>query len=232
MCGRFSLHSNPHVVELQFGLAQTPELAPRYNVAPGTPILGVRADERHARHATLLRWGLIPSWAKDPSIGHRMINARAEHIAEKPAFRNALRRRRCIIPADGFFEWRAAGARKQPYYVRSAGDELFGFAGLYEYWKGPEGLVASCTIITTEANALMRPLHDRMPVILDAADYAHWLDPDNPDPESLVAILRPAPPERMTAYPVGLRVNNVRNDDPALIEPEAQSDSRASGTLL
>ena len=232
MCGRFSLYSNPHVVGLQFGLAHTPEFSPRYNVAPGTPILAVRADDRHARQGVLLQWGLIPSWAKDPSIGHRMINARAEHIAEKPAFRSALRRRRCIIPADGFYEWQAAGSRKQPYYVRSREHELFGFAGLYEFWKGPEGLIGSCTVITTEANALMRPLHDRMPVILDAGDYAHWLDPDNPDPEALVAVLRPAPAERMVAHPVSVRVNSVRNDDADLIEPDAHGDNRASGTLL
>jgi putative SOS response-associated peptidase YedK len=232
MCGRFSLHSNPHVVGLQFGLTHVPEYVARYNVAPGKPILAVRADERHGRIGVLLRWGLVPSWAKDPSIGHRMINARAEHIAEKPAFRSALRRRRCIVPADGFYEWRAAGARKQPYYVRPREQELFGFAGLYEYWKGPEGVVGSCTVITTEANALMRPLHDRMPAILDAADYAHWLDGDHPDPEALVAVLRPAPAERMIAYPVGLQVNNVRNDDPSLIEPGPVVETPTSGTLL
>ena len=232
MCGRFSLHSNPHVVALQFGLAQTPEYATRYNVAPGTPILAIRADERHARHGVMLNWGLIPSWAKDTSIGHRLINARAEHIAEKPAFRNALRRRRCIIPADGFYEWRATPGRKQPYFVRPRANELFGFAGLYEYWKSAEGPVGSCTIITTDANDLMRPLHDRMPAILDAADYAHWLDPDNPDPGSLVAVLRPASSERMIAYPVGFGVNSVRNDDPSLIETGRDGAAAESGTLL
>ena len=233
MCGRFSLHSNAHVVSLQFGLAQVPEYAPRYNVAPGTPILAVRAGERGVRRGVLMQWGLIPSWARDPAIGSRLVNARAEHIADKSAFRNALRHRRCIIPADGFYEWRTTGDRRQPYFVCPRDNVLFGLAGLYEHWKGPEGLIGSCTVITTQSNALMQPLHDRMPAILDAADYAHWLDPDNPDPVALLDILRPSPPERMTAYPVSTRVNNVRHDDAELIEPaDAEDAPGVSGTLI
>lgn len=219
MCGRYALHSHPHVVALQFGLAHEPEYAPRYNIAPGTPVLAICGDATQARRAALLHWGLIPSWAKDASIGHHMINARAEHVAEKPAFRSAFRRRRCIIPADGFYEWRGSAGRKQPYYVRSREHGLFGLAGLYEHWRGPNGPVASCTIITTAANALMAPLHDRMPAILDVADYAHWLDPNHPEPTALLPALRPAPVEKMTAYAVGLRVNSVKNDDARLIEP-------------
>ena len=142
------------------------------------------------------------------------------------------RRRRCIIPADGFYEWQATGGRKQPYYVRPREHELFGFAGLYEYWRGPEGMIGSCTVITTAANELMRPLHDRMPAILSVGDYAHWLDPDNPDPESLVAMLRPAAADRMIAYPVHPRVNNVRNDDPDLIAVAPSGSSDSSDLLL
>jgi putative SOS response-associated peptidase YedK len=220
MCGRYSLHSHPSVIALQFGLAHAPEVGARYNIAPGTLVLAIRADTQHARHASLLAWGLIPAWAKDPAIGNRLINARAETIHEKPSFRSAFRRRRCIVPANGYYEWMATGARKQPYYIRPANDELFGFAGLYERWNGPDGPLESCTIITTDANELTRPIHTRMPVILPVESYAHWLDADNPDSNALLGMLKPAPSERMTAYPVSLRVNNVRNDAPALIERE------------
>lgn len=224
MCGRYSLHSHPNVVALQFGLAQPPQFAARYNVAPGTPVLAVRAHPGHGRSGELVRWGLIPSWAKDASIGQRLINARAETLTEKPSFRAAFRRRRCIVPANGFFEWMPTGGRKQPYYIRPAlDDELFGFAGLYERWQGPDGPIESCTIVTTDANEVMRPIHTRMPAILAIEDYAHWLDPDNPDPSALLSILRPAPAERMRAEPVSYRVNSVKNDDPSLLEREARS---------
>jgi putative SOS response-associated peptidase YedK len=232
MCGRYSLHSDPHVVALQFGLVHPPPFAARYNVAPGTPVLAVRGEATHARTGMMLHWGLIPSWAKDPSIGHRLINARAEHLAEKSSFRNALKRRRCIVPADGFYEWRSANGRKQPYYVRPREQELFGFAGLYEYWQGPEGLIGSCTVITTAANELMRPLHERMPAILQVADYAHWLDPDHPDPASLAARLQPAPSAKMIAYPVSPRVNHVKNDDPGLIDAYTATGAETDSRLL
>ncbi|MCC6531764.1 MAG: SOS response-associated peptidase [Burkholderiales bacterium] len=227
MCGRFSLHSNAHVVALQFGLAQPFEVAPRYNIAPAAAIVAIRADSRHVRSASLFQWGLIPAWSKSPAIALRLVNARAEHLAEKPAFRNALRWRRCIVPADGFYEWQGSAGHKQPFYIRPRADELFGLAALYEYWQGPSGVVASCAIITTAANSLMRGLHDRMPAILTAADYSHWLDPDHPDPASLPALLRPLASEHMLAYPVGLRVNNARNDDPSLIEADTQTAQRA-----
>jgi putative SOS response-associated peptidase YedK len=221
MCGRYALHSNPHVVALQFGLAHPPQIEARYNIAPGTPVLAVLADASHARNGVLLNWGLIPSWAKDPTIGNRLINARAETLAEKPSFRAAFRRRRCIVPANGYYEWMPTGGRKQPYFIRPNGDELFGFAGLYEHWKGSDGPVDSCTIITTDANELTRTIHARMPVILPVEAYAHWLDADNPDPTALTSLLRPAPSDRMTAYPVSLRVNNVKNEGPTLIATEA-----------
>ena len=222
MCGRYSLHSNPHVVALQFGLAHAPEYEARYNVAPGTPVLAVRTDSNRARVGRLLHWGLIPSWAKEPGIGNRLINARAETVIEKPSFRTAFQRRRCIIPADGYYEWASVGGRKQPYYVRARGDELFGFAGLYDRWSGAGGgkPIDSCTIVTTEANPLTRPVHARMPVILPVEAYAHWLDPDNSDLDALAALLKPAPDDRMSIHPVSLRVNNVRNEGPVLIEAE------------
>lgn len=222
MCGRYSLHANPNVVALQFGLAYPPAISARYNIAPGTEILAVRAGPKSARGGDLLHWGLIPSWAKDATIGQRLNNARADTLSEKPSFRAAFRRRRCIIPANGFYEWMPTGDRKQPYYIRPVGDELFGFAGLYEHWQGPNGPINSCAMITTEANELIRPIHDRMPVILPVEAYAHWLDPDNPDPAALQSMLKPAPPERMTATPVSFRVNSVRNDDATLLEPVTQ----------
>lgn len=219
MCGRYALHSHPNVVALQFGLAHPPAFEPRYNLAPGSQVIAVRAETNQARSGGAYRWGLIPSWARDPAIGHRLINARAETLAEKPSFRSAFRRRRCILPADGFYEWKAIGGRKQPYYIRPRADELFAFAGLYERWQGPQGPIDSCTIVTTVANALMREIHDRMPVILPVEAYAHWLDPDYPDWAALAGLLRPAPPDRMQVHPVSPRVNSVRNDDASLIEP-------------
>lgn len=219
MCGRYSLHAHPNVVALQFGLAHPPDFAPRYNIPPGTDVLAVHVGPGDTRVGEMLHWGLIPSWAKDPSVGHRMNNARAETIGEKPSFRTAFRRRRCILPASGFYEWKSVAGRKQPFYIRPKGDELFGFAALYEHWDGPQGRINSCAVITTGPNALMREIHDRMPVILPVEAYAHWLDPVSPDPGALAQLLVPYPAERMTAYPVATRVNNVRNEDAAVIEP-------------
>ena len=218
MCGRYSLHSLPEVIALQFGLASAPAIMPRYNVAPGTELLAVRVDAGGRRVAQMLRWGLIPSWAKDPAIGNRMINARAETLAEKPSFRTALKRRRCIIPADGFYEWKNTGGRKQPYFVRPSADQLWGLAGLYELWQGPQGALHSCTIVTTAANEFMRQLHERMPVILPRDAYAYWLDSANSDSAALGNLLLALPAEAMRAYPVSQRVNSVRNYDPSLIE--------------
>jgi putative SOS response-associated peptidase YedK len=219
MCGRYSLHASPGVIALQFGLGQPVGFTPRYNIPPGTEVLAVHVGPRDTRAGELLRWGLIPSWAKDPSIGNRMNNARAETITEKPSFRSAFRRRRCILPANGFFEWKTVAGRKQPYYIRPRGDELFGFAALYEHWDGPAGRINSCAVITTAPNELMREIHDRMPVILPVEAYAHWLDPVSPDPGALLNLLVPCPAEKMTAFAVDPRVNNVRNEDAALIEP-------------
>jgi putative SOS response-associated peptidase YedK len=224
MCGRFTLRAPASVVAEQFALFDVAPFQPRFNVAPTQPVAVVRrmAVEEPQRELAWLRWGLIPSWAADPAIGGRMINARAETAAQKPAFRTALRRRRCLVVADGFYEWQKAGPRKQPYFVRLRDDRPFGFAGLWESWEGPDhAAIESCTILTTEANELVRPIHDRMPVIVAPADYERWLDPGVQGAEAVRPLLRPYPSEAMTAYPVGPRVNSPAHDDPECVEPAA-----------
>jgi putative SOS response-associated peptidase YedK len=219
MCGRYSLHANPEVIALCFRLGLLPEFKSRYNITPGTKILIVRHDKEQGRVADLYRWGLIPGWAKDPAIGNRLANARGETVADKPSFRNAFRRWRCLVPASGFYEWKALAGRKQPYYIHPQGAELFAFAGITERWEGPDGPVHTCALITTEANELMRGIHDRMPVILKPEDHAAWLDPNNQATAALKELLRPYPAQAMAAHPVSARVNAPKHDDAALIEP-------------
>ena len=230
MCGRYELHSHPAAIALAFGLASPPDVHARYNIAPMTEVGIVRVNAEGQRELVRVRWGLVPRWAKDPSIGARMINARGETIAEKPSFRMSYRRHRCLLPADGFYEWRPApprsvpgeAARKQPIHIGMADGSLFGLAGLYERWRSEDGNVLdTCTIVTTAANALIAPLHDRMPLILAREHYARWLDPATPDVGDLIA---PHPAAAMAFYPVSPRVNSVRHDDPSLlerVEPEA-----------
>ncbi|MCS7040325.1 MAG: SOS response-associated peptidase, partial [Anaerolineae bacterium] len=180
MCGRFTLTASGDELASLFDLEQAPNLEPRYNIAPTQPVAVVRLDrEGRRREFTLMRWGLIPSWAKDIHIGNRLINARAETLTEKPAFRTAFRRRRCLIPANGFYEWQKPTAgRKQPYFIGLPDRRPFAFAGLWEHWEGADGSVLdSCAIITTAANERVRVLHDRMPVILERTDFGDWLDP-------------------------------------------------------
>jgi putative SOS response-associated peptidase YedK len=221
MCGRFTLTTNLGAIAKRFGVARfLEEVGPRYNIAPTQTVIVVNDDG--ARHLTQMRWGLIPSWAKDPAIGNRMINARAETVATKPAFRVALRKRRCLIPADGFYEWQPVGRRKQPVYIALTSRESFGFAGLWEAWTAPDGQeIKSCTIITTEANELLKPIHDRMPVILTREAEGLWLDPKVQDPAILLPLLTPYPAEEMEAYPVSTQVNSPANDGPECIEPMA-----------
>ncbi len=207
MCGRYALHANPEVIALAFGLPAVPTIAPRYNIAPASQVLIIRKNE-----AAMVRWGLIPRWAKDPSIGAKLNNARAETVAEKPSFRDAFRNRRCLIPASGFYEWKTEGGRKQPYYVSPSAGELFAFAGLWEPWSGPGGALQTCAVITTGANEKMRAVHDRMPVILPPGRYADWLAGGETP-------LQPCPPEAIAVRRVGRAVNNARNDTPGLIEP-------------
>lgn len=224
MCGRFTLRTPATVLTeqllLDLGVEEIPELSPRYNVAPTQAIAVVRELADEGRRCELLRWGLVPSWAKDVSIGNRMINARAETVAEKPAFRTAFRRRRCLVLADGYFEWKKEGAKKQPYYIRMRDESPFAFAGLWERWSpgGDDAALDTCTLITTDANDLTRSIHDRMPVILAPNDYALWLDPRLDDKPRLTALLRPYDSEAMIADPVSTRVNNPKHDDPACIE--------------
>lgn len=219
MCGRFTLAASGEQLALHFNLDEAPVMEARYNIAPTQPVVIIRQDEGR-RIAELARWGLIPSWSKDASAGARMINARAETVAEKPAFRAALRQRRCLIPADGFYEWQTCAGGKQPYYALLATGELFAMAGLWERWQAPDGVwIQSCTIMTTTANALIQPLHERMPVILAPEHYGPWLDPGLRDPGPLQALLAPYPAERMRVYPVGKAVNSVRNEGAGLIAP-------------
>ena len=217
MCGRYALHAHPDVVALQFSLAEPPQFAPRYNIAPSAQVLAVRREKDGQARAAQLRWGLVPRWAKDPAIGARMNNARAETVAEKPSFRDAFRRRRCLIPASGFYEWQARDGRKVPYYVHPAAGELFAFAGLWERWERAGEALETCAIVTTEANETMRPIHDRMPVIVAPDDYARWLDCE--DAGDVRDLLRPCDPAQTAARRVSRAVNNARNESERLIEP-------------
>jgi len=221
MCGRFALVATGEEVAAHYQLAEVPFIAPRYNIAPTQPVAAVRLDNGGTRQLTYFQWGLIPSWSKDPALGSKMINARAETAAEKPAFRAAFKRRRCLIPASGFYEWQAVGGRKQPMHIREAGGGLLSLAGLWEVWHAPDGgELETCTILTTTPNALMEPIHNRMPVILDPADYDMWLDPATAS-DQLNHLLRPFAPEMLTAYPVGTAVNRPGNDTAACIAPLA-----------
>ncbi|MCC6639990.1 MAG: SOS response-associated peptidase [Deltaproteobacteria bacterium] len=212
MCGRYTLGVTPARLAEVFALAQMPELAPRYNIAP-TQTAPVILDAPGGRQLELRRWGLVPFWAKDPKIGSRMINARGESLAEKPAFRAAFRRQRCLVPADGFYEWKPSGRRKQPYHVRRADARPFAMAGLFDTWHAGKGdAIASFTIVTTDANALLRPIHDRMPVILDSAGWKEWLDPTTPL-AGVAALLAPHDPADFEAYPVATLVNSPAVDD-------------------
>jgi putative SOS response-associated peptidase YedK len=248
MCGRFSLRARLAELAEHFEIpeAELPPLLARYNIAPAQPVLAIRSRAESPaprREAVLLRWGLIPSWANDPAIGSRLINARAEGLADKPSFRTALRRRRCLIVADGFYEWRNLNAplegdspilalkksgppprrgektKKQPYFIHFRDDRPCAFAGLWETWEGPDhAAVESCTIITTAANALLRPIHDRMPVILPPLHYPRWLDPMLQTPDDLVPHLVPFAPDELEAYPVGPTVNRATCDVPECAE--------------
>jgi putative SOS response-associated peptidase YedK len=220
MCGRFTITVNADTMQQELGLVGMPEhYQPRYNVAPSQPI-AVVADASE-RQAEWMRWGLIPFWAKDPAIGNRLINARAETLAEKPAFRGAFAKRRCIILADGFYEWQKGagpGGRAQPYHFRREDGKPFAFAGLWEFWRSPEGEeVRSCTIITCDANACVAPVHQRMPVLLSGEDLWKWLGQE--DAGSLQNLLKPYPAEEMVRYPVSTRVNSPELDLPDLIQP-------------
>lgn len=233
MCGRFTLRTSPQAVADAFQLPLLPDLAPRYNIAPTQTVAAVRAHATSSqRELALLHWGLVPRWAEDPSAGSRMINARSETLATKPAFREAFQQRRCLIPADGFFEWQKQGAKKQPYLIARPDGGLFAFAGLWESW-GRDGLrIESCTIITTTANQVLEPLHDRMPVILPPQDYERWLDPERTNPADLVELLRPCPNDWLVTRPVSSKVNRAGLDSSACVEPAAATPTTEQRMLF
>ena len=219
MCGRYTLSTPVEKLAEEFGLVgQLPDLQPSYNVAPTREVPAV-VSGGEGRRMVMLRWGLIPSWADDPGIGSRMINARSETVAEKPSFRRAFKKSRCLMLADGFYEWRKENGGKQPYYVRMKSGQPFAFAGLWESWNKGEGdEIHSCAIITTDANDLMREIHHRMPVIMPPEYYELWLEPAVREPERLLPLLEPYPAAEMEAYPVSRRVNSPSNDEPGCVE--------------
>ena len=231
MCGRFTLTSPTEEIAGYFRVFVSAELQPRYNVAPTQPVACVRQSPEGERELVELRWGLIPYWAKDASIGNRMINARAETVAEKSAYKEPFRRRRCLVVADGFYEWKRLNGTKQPYFIFMADQKPFGFAGLWDRWNPRSGpaddriaagsaeRVESCSFVTTEPNELLEPIHDRMPAIVPPEHWETWLDPGTRDLEALREILGPYPAEAMCAYPVSTHVNSPDNDDAECIKP-------------
>lgn len=216
MCGRFAFYSPAEATAALFGASGTVDLKPRYNIAPTQFIAAIRRDAENANELTTFRWGLVPFWAKDPSIGNRMINARAETIAEKPSFRNAYRKRRCLILADGFYEWHTEGGVKIPYFISLASGEPSAFAGLWENWQSKETdeSLQTTTIVTTAANDYLSRLHHRMPVVLEPGNAARWLDGDM----QLLDEMSAAGPD-FRAWPVDRKVNNARNESPDLTDP-------------
>lgn len=221
MCGRFTLTVDPAELRDAFGDASFPtQFSPRFNIAPSQPVLAIPNDGAHK--ADFFMWGLIPSWAKDPAIGNRLINARAETLAEKPSFRGSFKYKRCLILADGFYEWQKQPGTKTkvPHFIHMKDRRPFAFAGLWDNWTSPDGSqVRSCTIVTTEPNELMAALHNRMPVILQPADYERWLDPAPQTPDNLNPLLKPFPADAMSAYPVSTLVNSPANDRAELVVP-------------
>lgn len=219
MCGRFTLKTPAKQLLMAFGLAEMPGLTPRYNIAPTQMIPVVRAGER-GRQMELMQWSLVPSWAKEPKLKAPLINARAETVAELPAFRSSFRQRRCLIPADGYYEWLGAKKQRQPYWVHLADERPFAMAGLWDLWRPATGdPLASCTIITTDANGEARTVHDRMPVILDPADYDEWLNPAEERPERLLTLLRPYEGD-LVVDRVNPLVNKADNESPeCLVAP-------------
>jgi putative SOS response-associated peptidase YedK len=232
MCGRFVQASSPELLVARFGVdeAAAARHDASYNVAPRATVYAVRdraggdqsGDHGRRRYLSDLRWGLIPSWAKDPKVGDRMINARAESLADKPAYERAFRRHRCLVPAEGFYEWQRRGSRKQPMFIHRWDGEPMAFAGLWAAWRDPNDpdgeWLRSCAIVTTNANDTLAPLHDRMPVVLEERDWDRWLDPDSGDVDALTHLLQPASDDLLVAYPVGTAVNSADNDGPELVE--------------
>ena len=218
MCGRFTVTSAPEAIRALFRYPEQPNFPPRYNVAPTQPIAIVRLAEGKRQFA-LVRWGLLPSWVKDPKAFSLLINARGESVLDKPAFRAAMKRRRCLIPADGFYEWQATGGRKQPYFVRAKSGAPLAFAGLWETWTGPNGEeLETAAIVTTTANRTLAAIHDRMPVIVPPEAFDLWLNCAEVDAETAAALIAPAPDDLLEAYEISTAVNRVANDNPKVLE--------------
>jgi putative SOS response-associated peptidase YedK len=217
MCGRYALKSTPAELITHFSLDECADFAPRYNIPPGTDIPVIRRSPEGKRVLHLLRWGLVPHWANDPGIGAKLNNARGESVAEKPSFREAFKRRRCLIPASGFFEWRAEGKIKQPYYISLKSGEPMAMGGLWESWRTPDGgSLRTVCIVTTGPNAVMEPIHDRMPVIVAAEHWQSWL---SGMPEEMAGLVVPYRDGEMQAWPVSRRVSKIQDEDEGLIEP-------------
>ena len=236
MCGRYALTTTPAALSKLFGVLMKLQLTPRFNVAP-TQMMPVVVNEAGEREIMLMRWGLIPSWAKDASIGSRLINARSETAAGKPAFRSAFKQRRCVVPASGFYEWMKTGGAKQPYFITRADGQSLGLAGLWENWTDPDSgkELRTFTILTTDANEALKPLHDRMPVILEPEDVGRWLGErkkKGSDAAELTDLLRPAADGVLALRPVSSRVNSPKNDDASVLDPvpgiESPKPSRRS----
>jgi putative SOS response-associated peptidase YedK len=229
MCGRYRLSRRKQIIEEHFDAVSGEEdWTPRYNISPTQPVPVIRQHRREPRQElSLLRWGLIPSWAKDASGAARMINARSETAATQPAFRDALKFRRCLIPADGFYEWKKSGKLRQPYCFEVRDGELFAFAGIWEKWNDPSGgALETCSILTTTPNAVTAPVHDRMPVVLDPDAYDLWLDPGMKDVAAVSDLLKPYDARLMRSYPVSARINHVANDDEECSAPAPRAASQ------
>jgi len=226
MCGRYSITSAPEAIRALFRYEEAPEFPPRYNVAPTQPIPVVRLIDGQRRFA-LMRWGLVPAWVKDPAGFSLLINARGETVCDKPAFRNAMKYRRCLIPADGFYEWQAGARGKQPFYIRAKDGAPLAFAGLWETWTGPNGEeLDTAAIVTTRANAMLSPLHDRMPVIVPPEAFDLWLDCTHVDARTAEALIAPAPDNQLEFWPVSTLVNRTANDHAGLMQASAAAADR------
>lgn len=225
MCGRFTLSASPRSIIEHFDISGVDEfstMAPRFNIAPSQEIPVVfKPDGDSERRLQPMRWGLVPHWTKDINIGYKMINARAETLAEKPAYRTPFKRHRCLIPADGYYEWKQLQGRKQPYYIHYPDGDVFGFAGLWEHWKGDKDEILSCSIITTEADTRLGEIHKRMPVILSKEHYDRWLDPNIQDTDTLTTMLA-TDTTSLEAYPVSTMVNNPKNQGAGLIIKQSE----------
>lgn len=228
MCGRYTLTSAPEVLRALFGYEEHPDFPARFNIAPTQPIPIVRLVDGK-RHFVLVRWGLVPSWVKDPNAFSVLVNARGESVRDKPAFRSAMKYRRCLIPADGFYEWQARGSGpKQPFYVRAKSGKPLAFAGLWENWMGPNGEeMETALIVTTKPNQTLGPIHDRMPVIVPPEAFDLWLDTMHVDDETASVLIAPASDDLLEAYPVSVAVNRTANDNPKLLELFKPTDAPA-----